>query len=430
MSAAEPDHRYSPRGRRLPASTVGRTWREVAALALARIADDAGPDVLDRAAAEAALPAALEAAIAGTAASTDGGPRPHAYAPPPSPRLEWHDQDLLRGDALAGLAVEAAVLRAVGIGHDLSRDLRGPGRPDAVALLDAWLAGAMPTSDRALGFRSGDAMPGGDPAVRVVFPMWGGPGHGSRVVARFPVQAVDLRDAPVAARLRTPAGGLLDIRAFDGGFLRPVLSPGSWEPLSYGMFEAAVGQGRPWRDNPYVPAVPRGLPCMHLQDFAGREPPRRDWSPNRLSLEREAQRRAAWRAGLLFVMDDHVWRSCPEPFLTLGRHGDGGQGTWRLSWDIGNLRSTDDQSTWAYPHREPTLARSDPPGATRGAGRRKGAWGFRLGDLDRACALCRDHVSGLPGARALDPADVAVDVDPDLLAPALGTLPGAAAPPP
>lgn len=148
-----------------------------------------------------------------------------------------------------------------------------------------------------------------------------------------PMRVVAGADAPVACRLVAAAGGRVDVRAHDGGFLRPVLRPSTWEPIGAEEFLAAADDGRRWADNPFVPH-PRNVPVCSLPELA---------STARGRPEAETAAAAARVAvvGTLTVVDGIVHRTCPPPRACLVLDD---RGKAKLSWTIpGQLDETDDQ---------------------------------------------------------------------------------------
>ena len=65
-----------------------------------------------------------------------------------------------------------------------------------------------------------------------------------------PVKGLSSDEAPIVMRLATPEGGWIDVRRFGEEWLRPVLSPGSWEPCTTGRMFQALKSGEAWRDSP------------------------------------------------------------------------------------------------------------------------------------------------------------------------------------
>ena len=110
-------------------------------------------------------------------------------------------------------------------------------------------------------------------------------------------------DAPVALRLATPDGGWLDVRSVDGTLMRPVLSPGSWEPAGLAAFVDAATAGVPWADNPFAPR-PAGMPLAGIRDIASPETRARPYDEDR----KRALDTATHAAGTLRLVDGVVHR--------------------------------------------------------------------------------------------------------------------------
>ncbi len=388
------------------------TWRAVSTLAFHEFAlalswgegEGAG---IARSVAGDAFAHALDETIAHTVAAG------WTYVPPACPRLhrlndgppEWRD--------MLALGIEVATLRALGLGFDLSHALKAGDRPDPAGLVRAVRTGAVHPDGRHRGFMSGIASGPGVRRVSVDVAMWPRPGMATRAKARFDIPVVDPGSAPVVARLRGSDGTWMDLRRLGDGFVRPVLSPGTWTPIPLHGFEEAVGLGVPWRDDPFRFRMPAGLPSLHLADYAGDGPPRSERDRGHGEAEGMAARVAGLRAEGLHLIGDEVWRACDEPGVTLSLHGGVDDGEWRLGWDVGNLDADADQSTWssASPVLPPILEQpeTDLPWVDDAPG------SFRLGDLadvPAACSRWIDAATDLPQARRLDMDDVARDVEP------------------
>ncbi len=123
--------------------------------------------------------------------------------------------------------------------------------------------------------------------------------------------------APVAARLRKPHGGWLDVRVMDGVTIRPVLAPGKdWRPVGLPEFAALSAGGLAWPDCPFrIKPHPRAA-HLDMLDYA---------SPVLAGEGREAAARAATAAlavaGALVVVDGIVHRSTSPPTLHLTMMG-------------------------------------------------------------------------------------------------------------
>ncbi len=114
--------------------------------------------------------------------------------------------------------------------------------------------------------------------------------------------------APVALRLATPGGGWLDVRCVDGKLMRPVLSPGTWEPAGVAAFVDAATAGVPWADNPFAPRS-ADMPLTGVRDVATPEARPRPYDEDR----KRAMDAATFAAGRLRVVDGVV--HCPAGHL-------------------------------------------------------------------------------------------------------------------
>ena len=122
--------------------------------------------------------------------------------------------------------------------------------------------------------------------------------------------------APVVARLATPTGGRLELRCLDGVLYRPVLSPGSWDPIGIDAFAAAAEDGVPWRDNPFAP--------RHRSPFGPVQGAAETWRTEGDAMTRDdvARRSEALAtclglAGGLAVIDGVVHRETEPPRLVV-----------------------------------------------------------------------------------------------------------------
>ncbi len=181
-----------------------------------------------------------------------------------------------------------------------------------------------------------------------------GAGHGGTSwLGRVPVEVplVDPADAPVVCRLGTVGGGSLDLRFHAGRYLRPVLSPGTWEAITVGGFLEAAAGGVPWLDSPFNPgnkfscATPAILSCAQPTLV---ETPRR-----RQALADTAASRARVHGGFVAI-EGVVYRQTGVPTLDVRLRRSTGIGTERLevvvAWSLlDDIDSTDDMrtlSTW------------------------------------------------------------------------------------
>ncbi len=232
-----------------------------------------------------------------------------------------------------------------------------------------------------------------DDSVQVAFP-WRRPPrrespHQVIALAHGVVQVPTIAavDAPIVARLAVTEGGWLDLRSHQGGFLRPVLAPGSWRPMPLAQFRRAVGTGEPWADNPFVPLSPQARVAMGLSHYA--RPMRGSTAHDETAMD------AAWSTALasglpLAVVDGIVHRDCPAPVLTAvvaidpmdREEPDEPTGPARMSWRLGpSLSMTSDMSLLG--RRPPAWAAPDRAGP-------EGVVGVPLGNLDDLAALGRD----------------------------------------
>lgn len=179
-------------------------------------------------------------------------------------------------------------------------------------------------------------LPGVPPACAFAF-AWprpvGAQTSPTRSAGLAPMREVAASDAPVACRLATTTRRSLDVRTHAGTFLRPVLSPGGWEPIGVDAFVAAAAEGRRWADNPFVPQS-RHMPVLALAEMAAP-------AKVRPAVAEEAAARVVARVGTLVVVDGIVHRECPPPVACLVRTSDG---PISVSWAIpGQVEATDDQ---------------------------------------------------------------------------------------
>ncbi len=170
-------------------------------------------------------------------------------------------------------------------------------------------------------------------------------------------------DAPVAVRLRRPDGGSLDVRRFGSAWLRPVLSPGTWEPIGPAALAHHLGEGTAWIDNPTTPVATAsgarqrlgaashraGEGATHgLRHLATSGDPT---EPSDLRAMVAAAAACADRAGTLHVIGGVVHRTTVEPRMGIDSYD---RGTTEVFWFMpGDLASTDTMST--CPGREPPI---------------------------------------------------------------------------
>ena len=169
-----------------------------------------------------------------------------------------------------------------------------------------------------------------------------------------PLRGMNSDEAPVAIQVATPDGGWLDLRQFDGEWLRPVLEPGSWKPVTIARFAEAMRSGEAWRDSPATgrSAGDRGafiaatLPSLY--DFSD---PAEDARPTPQSTESSEAVRI--RCAGLVAIDGHVWRPVPEPKTVLVDivRTDGPGMRHVVTWRAGDLLGCEPQETLMRPQR-------------------------------------------------------------------------------
>ena len=171
--------------------------------------------------------------------------------------------------------------------------------------------------------------------------------------------AMDAADAPVACRLATPDEGALEVRRDAVGFLRPVTSPGTWEPVGIADFLDAAWSGARWADNPFMPAR-RDMPVLTLAEAALSG---RDGTPSR-----QAAAALVASVGDLVAIGGTVHRRCPPPEACVTR--DRRRGPARVTWRIpGQVEATDDMGCLRLDqYRVLRLDPVDPTGAPFHAG--------------------------------------------------------------
>ncbi len=176
------------------------------------------------------------------------------------------------------------------------------------------------------------------------------------------------REVPVACRLGTPEGGFLEVRGDGQGFLRPVTSPGTWDPVDVATFLEAAWNGSRWADNPFFPAR-RDLPVLTLAETASSG---RDGTPSR-----GAAAALVASVGTLVAIDGIVHRRCtaPEACVTRNRRRGPAAVTWRIP---GQVEATDDMGCLRLGQHE--VLRLDPMDAT-GAAFHAGTGHARLATL-------------------------------------------------
>ena len=169
-------------------------------------------------------------------------------------------------------------------------------------------------------------------------------------IVAVPLTGVAADKAPVMLRLARPDGGWLDIRKLHGEWLRPVLSPGSWEPIGVAAFADAMRSGAAWRDCPARARTPTPEGGFHagclgwLSDFA--EPGAPESASERAAASVAADR-AIVACAETFAIDGMVWKIAPEPRTTLIHVDDGKDETelWTATWRMGDLFGAETQAT-------------------------------------------------------------------------------------
>ena len=151
-----------------------------------------------------------------------------------------------------------------------------------------------------------------------------------------PLRSLDEFEAPVHCLLATPDGGRIAIRRLGSTWLRPVLAPERFEPITIGEFLSAMASGPAWRDCPSrtIDVGCRGLrnfgeygSMLAMRDIASRIEP-----GNRTERQRMASCETAVRRSFdeLFRIGDGVWKVANEPRICLSGSRDDGLCTWRV----------------------------------------------------------------------------------------------------
>ncbi len=219
--------------------------------------------------------------------------------------------------------------------------------------------------------------------------------------------------APAVANLIAADGSAITLRRMDGVLLRPVLSPGSWRPMSPDAFASTAIEAGPWVDNPFLARAAHDESVMGLDDIGVRQAnPSRADATARAVAERECDARAAG----LVVVAGCVHRPCPEPTLMLSRirvrklgevTDRGVEVAWRLGDDI-------DMHTDQDPMRATCTMAPDDLTLGSGLSLRNPAPTFGLGDAAALADLAEDLRDGLGAAKRPGIARTRVcrDVDP------------------
>lgn len=163
-------------------------------------------------------------------------------------------------------------------------------------------------------------------------------------MAHAELHEVEPVDAPVACSLWTPEGRL-DVRRLGPAWLRPVLSPGSWKPVTVAGFRAAARDGTAWRDNPFLARQRGSAPVFHMLDYAGSRPVSKG-DEERVAEERNA---CLVRAGHLHVVDGVVHVHTMPPLAGFVTSYVDGMPSTHPAWRMGELGSTQGMDTFGRP---------------------------------------------------------------------------------
>lgn len=161
-------------------------------------------------------------------------------------------------------------------------------------------------------------------------------------IAHVDLVEVDPVDAPVACSLWTQEGRL-EMRRRDGAWLRPVLSPGTWRPVTVPEFREAGRTGCAWPNSPFRPDPRRGSPTFHLLDLAGSQPLTAA-NARRISDARDA---CLVGAGQLHVVDGVVHRVTGPPTAGVGMTFWRGRWSTGPAWRVDGLASTRGMGTFS-----------------------------------------------------------------------------------
>ncbi len=245
----------------------------------------------------------------------------------------------------------------------------------------------------------------------------GSQGRAAVATGTAAVSTLDPESAPVAVMLARP-GGWVAVRRHGSGWLRPVTSPGGWDPVTWDAFAEAVALGSAWNDNPFVPG-PRGRSAAFaLRDHA---------SGTRVSgvadRAREGDAVAASRslAGTLHVVDGIVHRLCPEPTL----HWVEQDSRETLAWVLDAGHPTGMLSMTTCLDVAPAFEAYPCAWDVDRAPRPDPAMGFGAADAPVVLAAFRDRLEWNRNwieAPGLDTADVVRVVRPDLVEAVPGTM--------
>lgn len=163
-----------------------------------------------------------------------------------------------------------------------------------------------------------------------------------RMVTDAAIAEENPEDAPLAATLAL-GEGRIDLRHCGDSFWRPLLAPGTLEPLGFDAFQELALGDTPWRDNPFQWAFDR----YHNDGNYDPKPlldgvkTFQDWEYRKHDsiTSREHGEKAQKTVADLLVVGGIVYRKCPEPVLVL--KSDGAKPI-RLTWHLPHLESDDD----------------------------------------------------------------------------------------
>ncbi len=240
------------------------------------------------------------------------------------------------------------------VGHS-----QATGRPDLVSAAEArgllslgspqWKADTAAFLRSAAG-RVPSPVPDGDVVHHA--PTWARPRmgrsrQGSYVLETDRMTMPRLDGAETALRLRGRDGTWVEVKAIGDDLYRPVLAPGSWEPVDVATFVEAVRDGVPWVDNPFH----RGVASPQLRLHVAAHAAARARAGEDAARVAEARLEAEGVASTLAVIDGVVHARTGPPAFGLcafgrppeGAHHDGAVGRWdfELRWRLPDGLSSD-----------------------------------------------------------------------------------------
>ncbi len=300
----------------------------------------------------------------------------------------WGDLYSIHGTLASGLkAIRVAHAAASGDGSALSRSER-------VAATEWFDSVLVPGRVATLVRVACDVVPTGDghvpDRVEALVP-WRGVRRGSRIsqavattTVVVPLTETASADAPPVLRLLSLDGHEVVVRRMGDAFLRPVLAPGTWRPVTVDEFVEAASRGVAWMDSPFVGRIGDGSARLSVSDVATG-----DVRTDAASAEARAEARveAARRAGALHAIDGVVHREVPPPRfgpVTVPGTPDEPRGittevTVRMGWWFEDgLGFLSEQSTLT-PRRRVALHRAFPSEFS--------PWSFGAADVPAATAL-------------------------------------------